>query len=1036
MRAEIISVGNELLKGYTQNTNATFLSKRLSDMGFEVHRHSAVLDNREDIHESVGLAVGRSHIIIFTGGLGPTDDDMTKEAVAEVLGLQLIHNEAIAKAIAEYFTSRGSKMTDNNLKQAMIIEGSEPIFNAHGTAPGIFLRRGNQAIILMPGPPNELEPMFDNEVAPQLELFIEERVATRELRIFGVGESALEEKIKHLLYAENPRAALYAGTGEVSVRISAYADEIAIAQLMCNEHAQKIRNIVGEYIYSDDGSKMNKAVVETLKRVGAKVAVAESCTGGLLASELTEIPGVSDVFEFGIVSYADWVKHMMLDVERSILSDYSAVSSVTAAEMAKGAMKNAKSDIGIGITGLAGPTSAGYFNKTIGTVYIAICDHDGVVVKEFRFGTARTREFVREIAVKSALDMLRRFVTNIDIEGSREFRLGEIADLDNPGRPKLKVSSKTTRALVSAVAIAVMAGSLYFGGSSAYDYFRGSVYNSVEVTYNEAAQNNNTVQGLTQLKQTNQDTIGWLKLGDDTINTVVVSATDNEYYFEHDFEKSRNTLGCPFLDSTITNPDIADNNVIYGTSVNNNLMFGPLLEMTNREYATENMIVDFETLNGDTQYKVVSVYYANTNEELGEVQNFAKSDFEDNAELAEFAIDFKMRSLLNIEVDIQTGDRFLTFATPVDNWDGAYFVVVARAVRPGEVVLVMPDAIQRNAAPLYPDEWHRINETTSAVNVPIEQDKWRNWLAQNDSNFSVTVEFSEMPLIDSPNPLAANVPNYIEQGVVPAQTSQSFDNATSTTISITNSLTGEVVTNTPLEIVSMIVEAEIGSALSIEAIKAQAVATTTYLKYMLRTETAPSFPAKEASNTVRENVEDVIDTAMYFNGNIIFSPYCALVAQGTQYSTNVFGIDLPFLSETESAHDTLSQSFNYQYTFTVDQMKATLEQEFNVTLSEDPSKWIQFVSINPYGYVNRASIDGVVNISGTELREALDVRSSAIELSYDAATSSFNITTAGYGHGVGMSQYGAHYYAQVEGWDYVDILEHYYLGIELGGAEW
>ncbi len=1035
MRAEIISVGNELLKGYTPNTNTTYLSKRLSDMGFEVHRHSSVGDYREDIFAALELAVSRSHIIIFTGGLGPTDDDLTKEAVAEVLGLQLIHNEAIAKNIETYFTSRGAKMPDNNLKQAQVIEGSEPIFNAFGTAPGIFLRRGNQAIILMPGPPNELEPMFDNEVAPQLELFIEERVASRELKVFGIGESDLELKIKHLLYAENPRAALYAGTGEVSIRISAYADEIAIAQLMCNEHAQKIRNIVGEFIYSDDGSSMNKAVVETLKRVGAKVAVAESCTGGLLSASLTEIPGVSDVFELGVISYADWAKNSLLDVERSILTDYSAISSVVAAEMAKGAMKNSKADIGVGITGIAGPTSEGFFNKTIGTVYIAVSDHDGVVVKEFRFGATRTREFIREISVKSALDMIRRFVTNLDIAGSREFRLGEIADLDNPGRPKLKVSSKTTRAIVSAIAVIVAGGSLYLGGNSAFEYFRGSVYNTVEVTYEQAAQNNNTAAGLTELKQTNQDTIGWLSVGD-TINTVVVSSADNEYYTDHDFEKSENALGCPFLDMNITNPDIADNNIIYGTSINDDLMFGPLIGMSEREYALENMVVDFETLNGSSQYKVVSVYYANANDQLGTVQNFAKTEFEDNEDLANFIIDFKIRSIYNIDVDIKTGDRFLTLATPLEEWGDTYLVVVTRAVRPGEVVMVFPDSVTINPAPLYHDQWYVDNGSSSVINIPIEQDKWRNWLSTNDQNFFETIDFSEMPAVDAESPLLENVPDYFVEGIIPYQTDESYLNATNGVVSITDSATGEIVTNTPLEIVSMIVEAEIGSALSVEAIKAQAVATTTYLKYMLRFETAPEFPVEPASSIVRTNVSEVIDTAMYYNGNIIFSPYCALVAQGTQVATNVFGADLPYLNSVESAHDTLSQSFNYEYSLTVDQMKAELEQAYPVTLGEDPSKWIQFVSTNQYGYVNTVSIDGTHTTTGTDLRKTLGLRSSAIELAFDPATQSFNLTTAGYGHGVGMSQYGAHYYAQVEEWDYIDILEHYYLGIEFGGADW
>ncbi|MEG0769699.1 MAG: competence/damage-inducible protein A [Ruthenibacterium sp.] len=427
MEAEIIAVGTELLLGDILNTNAQFLSRELAALGINVHFQSVVGDNPARLRGVVELAKTRSDLLVFSGGLGPTEDDLTKQTVAEAFGDALCFDEAEYKKIQSFFTAWGRTMPENNKKQAFVPMRGRKLENDNGTAPGMIFEQDGKYAVLLPGPPRELQPMFLNKVKPWLMSFCEGVLFSTTLRVAGVGESHLEARVAALLAAQNPTAALYAKTAEVVVRITARAQTQPQAKAMCDETAQKFYDILGDCVYARDADSLEQVVVETLEKNGQTVATAESCTGGMLAQRITSVPGASAVFSYGAVTYADEVKQRVLGVQPQTLAQYGAVSSETAAEMAVGVRRVSGADFGIGITGIAGPTG-GTPDKPVGTVYLAAANADTIYVQKVVV-TNRPRESVRLFTVQYALDVLRRLAADAPQPLCTAFNAGEPAHL-------------------------------------------------------------------------------------------------------------------------------------------------------------------------------------------------------------------------------------------------------------------------------------------------------------------------------------------------------------------------------------------------------------------------------------------------------------------------------------------------------------------------------------------------------------------------------------------------------------------------------
>lgn len=407
---ELISVGTEILLGDILNTDAQFLSIELAKLGISVIHQSTVGDNRERLLAQLKEAVDRSDIIILSGGLGPTPDDLTKEVCCEFFGKKMFLHEPTVEKIKAYFSTKGMKMAQNNLKQAMLPKDCVIFPNDNGTAPGMAIEKDGVHILVLPGPPRELKPMFRNCAVPYLMQFSDRIIVSHNIRTFGIGESLMAEKVNDLFDAENPTVAPYAKDGEALLRVTAMARTKEEAENLCKPVINEIKNRLDGFVYGVDYTCIEEAVIEKLKEKHMKVATAESCTGGLIAKRITDVPGASEVFDCGIISYANEIKHRVLGVSEDDLNKYGAVSEPVARQMAQGALKVSGADIAVSVTGIAGPDSDST-NKPVGLVYIGLADRDNVWVRELRT-SRKDRSYNRYVSASNALNMIRLYIDN------------------------------------------------------------------------------------------------------------------------------------------------------------------------------------------------------------------------------------------------------------------------------------------------------------------------------------------------------------------------------------------------------------------------------------------------------------------------------------------------------------------------------------------------------------------------------------------------------------------------------------------------
>lgn len=408
--AEILCVGTELLLGEVVNTNAARISQKLASLGISVYHQSVVGDNPERLREALVEAFSRADLVVMSGGLGPTYDDLTKETVASLLGRELVTHRESLDSIKKFFASRAgglAAMTPNNLKQALVPEGATVFANPNGTAPGLAVEREDGGVvILLPGPPRELEPMLEASVIPYLEGNTEAVLVSHNLHILGMGESAVENALRSLMESsDNPTIAPYAGDGEVRLRVTAKAPTREEAEAMTVPVIERIRNSpVGKFIYAVDAGSIERAFVGELQSRGLTVSTVESCTGGLIAKRLTDVPGVSSVFAGGCVTYTEEAKRKLAGVSAETLEKHTAVSRETAEEMARGIRTRMGVDIAIATTGYAGP-DGGTEADPVGTVYVAISTTYGEAVKRLSLSPMRSRDYIRTVASSMALAM-------------------------------------------------------------------------------------------------------------------------------------------------------------------------------------------------------------------------------------------------------------------------------------------------------------------------------------------------------------------------------------------------------------------------------------------------------------------------------------------------------------------------------------------------------------------------------------------------------------------------------------------------------
>lgn len=405
MKAEIIAVGSELLLGQINNTNARYISAGLAELGISVHFHTVVGDNAGRLEEAIRIAESRSDLLIFTGGLGPTKDDLTKETIARHAGTRLVYDDEALVSIRAWFDRMGREMTDNNKKQALILERATVLQNHHGMAPGMLFSADSHHYLLMPGPPKEMEPMFTGQAKPLLARLagFTGPIASRVFRFYGIGEAELEHRMSDLLDNQtNPTLAPLASDGEVTIRATAKADTVEEAAGLLDDAEAKIRKIAGSYLYGYNGETLVSKAASLLIGNGMTISAAESLTAGLFMSELAEQPGISAALAGGVVTYTAEAKKEQLGIPASLLEEKGIVSEETASAMARAVREKFGTDFGVGLTGAAGPDP--HDGKPGGAVWIAIASGNEIRTRELLLSGMRNTNRIR--AVKSAMHLL------------------------------------------------------------------------------------------------------------------------------------------------------------------------------------------------------------------------------------------------------------------------------------------------------------------------------------------------------------------------------------------------------------------------------------------------------------------------------------------------------------------------------------------------------------------------------------------------------------------------------------------------------
>lgn len=410
---EIISVGTELLLGHVTNTDARDISEMLSKIGINVKYHTVVGDNPQRLRDCVEIAKGRADIIITTGGLGPTCDDLTKQILAESFGLELVENKAEKDGLYEYI-HYGKKYTDNNFKQALLPEGCTVFHNNWGTAPGCAFKSAGKTVIMIPGPPKECNAMFRACAMPYLRNMSDEKIVSHSVHIFGLGESAVDDMFADEMNAmTNPTMAPYAKECDCLLQITAKAASEQEAEAMMAPVLKHVEERLGDKVYGVDVETIEERVIGLLAEKNMTFAAAESCTGGQIAKRFTDLPGASRSFVGGVVTYTNAAKTKLLGIDAALIEEKGAVSYEVAKEMAERVRTLLGADIGVGVTGLAGPDGDGVHE--VGTVFVSLAAERGSYVKELHLGTHRTRSFVRQMAGNYVYDMMRRYLTGLDV---------------------------------------------------------------------------------------------------------------------------------------------------------------------------------------------------------------------------------------------------------------------------------------------------------------------------------------------------------------------------------------------------------------------------------------------------------------------------------------------------------------------------------------------------------------------------------------------------------------------------------------------
>ena len=1127
MKAEIITVGTELLLGDILNSNSQFLSRELAAFGIDMLYQSTVGDNNGRLEQVLKLALGRSELVLITGGLGPTPDDLTRETVCQLLGLDLQLHEESWRRIQDYFLTTGRELSDNNRKQAMLPPGCVVFPNDHGTAPGCAIEADGKSILLLPGPPRELIPMFQQYVAPYLSRLSGGTIYSCTIGVFGMPESTVAERLADLLFGTNPTVATYAKDGEVTLRVTAHAENTATARALCEPIVADIRERLGSFIYGVDAGSLQKTVITLLKEKGLQIATAESCTAGLLSGRLTEVAGASAVFECGIAAYSKEIKHNLLGVPRELLDEQGAVCADVACEMAIGARRISGAALGVGITGEAGPEPSE--SKPVGTVYIALADEKRVWVKEIRAGHTPAadaqygseRDYVRYVATSHALDMTRRYLEALPAVMAG----GQLIEDSAPPPAEIPAAHATHKwkllpalfpwkgdrpvevlrklllwvGIILLVAVSWLLLSRYVlnpeRNREQYQgleelYMRGDdvIYTDVEST----AFPSGMLARFYSLYDQNPDIKGWVKIdGIDLSYPIVQNALLD--YTTLNFERQHSDYGVPFFDDDValSTPESVNRvYLVYGNNTGDGQMFSALTAYADASFLLQHPVIEMSTLYETADWEIFAVAYTAEEDDLP----LRKTAFDSDDELLAFAETLAERSLFATSVELHGDDTLLLLTTDASaetGVDGVRIVVAARRLPNGQQATANLE-VSRNPHAKTPEMLAGLTTTT----VSTTQRPSSTTTTAKDSSDTLpaytrsttSAETTAADVTTAPTATAAPTTEHSagettttvttnQSGSVTTTTTSAADNTLPTDaekafygtiqVKIGNGQAYAIEDREQLQYaLTCLVKNEMGSARfminSTEAQKAQAVACYTYMLWYCRNQSSV-FPISAVSldlntttdrklyNAVGEVLGvKVMDTATGTPCNVMY--YCC--GNGASASSqNVFTGALPYLQSVESPFDTDAivrkysagtESLISTYTVSWGSLKqqinayvrqqtggAVVEAQFD-TDGDAPLYGVTFDQMGGYVVNTNAhyTYQGeTMYLRGIDIRRIIGsstLRSHYFTTAYDKAGDTLTFTVYGHGHGVGMSQYGAIGYANEAGWNYRQILNHYY----------
>ena len=720
MKCEIITVGTELLFGEIVNTNASYLAKRLKRLGVEVSRQTSIGDDVARLKSCLRAALERSDLVVTTGGLGGTDDDVTREAVSDLLGLPMQRDPELLDSIKEYFAAKGEDMPESAAKEADVISGAKVLSNGKGLAPGQYVAVGEKAILLLPGPPAELRDVFENG-AERVIGAGGKHIVTEAVNVFGIPESAMNDIIK-TVDCGGAVVGTYARSGELTAEITVTADSKGEAETSAKEIADRVQEALGEYAYGRNADSLAGEVVRLLKEKKLRVTTAESCTGGLVAKRITDVNGSSAVFEQGVTAYSNDIKRSALSVRGKTLKKYGAVSPQTAADMAAGALFTSKADFAVSVTGCAGDDDP---NK--GIVYVCLYDGRDCFVRKLSLTDPRyTRSRIREIAALHAFDMLRRRLTGLPVVTERWLAEGDSVMPDikvGPFYVKQKNNGKDAKKgffprryrfdprrtggfnwlnLVRVIAfcmafVVLVVSSAYIlndymerrrnikASETAQDMFNdtqkyieendpGFIYTGPE----------DILENFHVLYMQNSDIIGWISIkknnGAAFIDYPVVQSSDNDHYLRRSFFGDYATGGTIFMDYRCNASIFSKNTVIYGHNMKDNSMFAQLLKYGSASFYNSAPIIDYSTLYEGYKFKIFAAFYTTTD------FDYIQVSFSDRKEFLAIVSEAKARSVITTNVDVGVDDTIMTLSTCayIDGIEDARFVVMGRLLRDGE----------------------------------------------------------------------------------------------------------------------------------------------------------------------------------------------------------------------------------------------------------------------------------------------------------------------------------------------------------------